>query len=91
VGVLTHKNIVQALKTRQSDTPVREVMETEFPELRLDDELFEVHQQMRETRLDALPVVDSGGFAGLLTSRDVNEAYQLLSVNQQLRERLQRV
>ncbi|MGD2147420.1 MAG: site-2 protease family protein [Anaerolineae bacterium] len=91
VGLLTHKNIVQALKTRRADTPVREVMETEFPELRLDDELFEVHQQMRETGLDALPVIDSGGFAGLLTSRDVNEAYQLLSINRELRRRIQRV
>jgi Zn-dependent protease/CBS domain-containing protein len=91
VGLLTHTDIVRALKMRRPDTPVRDVMQTEFPKLQLDDELFEVHQQMRQAGLDALPVIDSEGFAGLLTSRDVNEAYQLLSINQELRKQLQSV
>jgi Zn-dependent protease/CBS domain-containing protein len=91
VGLLTHTDIIRALKMRRPDTPVREVMQTEFPTVRLDDGLFEVHQHMRQTGLDALPVVDSDGFAGLLTSRDVNEAYQLLSINQELKKRLQSV
>jgi stage IV sporulation protein FB len=91
VGLLTHTDIVRALKMRQPDTAVREVMQTEFPRLQPDDELFEVHQLMRQARLDALPVVEDDRFAGLLTSRDVNEAYQLLSINQELRKQLQSV
>ncbi|MGD2178927.1 MAG: site-2 protease family protein [Anaerolineae bacterium] len=91
VGLLTHTDIVRALKMRRPDTPVREVMQTEFPKLQLDDELFDVHQLMRQARLDALPVIDSDGFVGLLTSRDVNEAFQLLSINQELKKQLQSV
>lgn len=89
VGLLTHTDIIRALKLRQSDTPVRQVMKTDFPTLQPDDELFEVHQQMQSSGLDALPVVEEGQFAGLLTNKDVNEAYQLLSLSQELRDQLQ--
>jgi CBS domain-containing protein len=89
VGLLTHTDIVRGLKMRRPDTPVREVMQTEFPRLQLDDELFEVHQQMRQAGLDALPVIDNDQFVGLLTSRDVNEAFQLLSTSEELKKQLQ--
>ena len=91
VGLLSHTDIVRALQRREPETPVREVMKTDFPTLRLDDGLFEVHQQMQQSGLDALPVVEDDQFAGLLTSRDVNEAYQLLSINQELRKQFQSI
>jgi Zn-dependent protease/CBS domain-containing protein len=91
VGLLTHTDIVRALKMRRPDTAVRDVMQTEFPRLKLDDELFEVHQLMRQAGLDALPVIENDEFAGLLTSRDVNEAYQLLSISEELKKQLQGV
>lgn len=84
VGLLTHTDVLLALKKRRLETPVREVMRTEFPALGLDDGLFEVHQRMTEAGLDALPVMEGGQFLGLLTRRDVNEAYQLLSVSPEL-------
>lgn len=82
--MLTHTDVIRALKQRRPETPVREVMQTEFPVAGLNDELFEIHRQMAEARLDALPVVEKGHFLGLLTSRDVNEVYRLLSVNPEL-------
>jgi Zn-dependent protease/CBS domain-containing protein len=91
VGLLTHTDIVRALQRREPDAPIRNVMKTEFPTLQPDDGLFEVHQQMQQSGLDALPVLEDDHFAGLLTSRDVNEAYQLLSINQELRKQLQNV
>jgi stage IV sporulation protein FB len=90
VGLLTHTDIIRALKTGKANTPVREVMKTDFPTLQPNDGLFEVHQQMQSSSLDALPVIEEGQFAGLLTSRDVNEAYQLLSINQDLRAQMRR-
>ncbi len=89
VGLLTHTDIIRSLKMRQPDTPVREVMRTDFSTLHVDDGLFEVHQRMQQAGVDALPVAEGGHFAGLLTSRDVNEAYQLLSISRDLREALQ--
>jgi len=91
VGLLTHTDIVRALKLRESNAPVRQVMKTDVPKLQPDDGLFEVHQQMQSSGLDALPVIEDGQFAGLLTSRDVNEAYQLLSTDRELRDQLQGV
>ena len=84
VGLLTHTDVIRALKQRRPETPVREVMRTEFPTVGLDDGLFEVHRQMTEARLDALPVMDEEQFLGLLTRHDVNEVYQLLSVSPEL-------
>ena len=84
VGLLTHTDVIRILKQRRPETPVREVMRTEFPTAGLTDELFEVHRRMTEARLDELPVIEKGYFLGLLTRRDVNEVYQLLSVNPEL-------
>lgn len=84
VGLLTHTDVIRVLKQRQPETPVREVMQTDFPTAGLNDELFAIHRQMAEARLDALPVIEKGIFLGLLTRRDVNEIYQLLSVSPEL-------
>jgi len=84
VGLLTHADVIRALKQRRPETPVREVMRTDFPAVRLNDELFEAHRRMAEAGLAALPVIDKGYFLGLLTRRDVNEVYQLLSVSPEL-------
>jgi Zn-dependent protease/CBS domain-containing protein len=89
VGLLTRTDIIRALKMREANTEVRRVMKTDFPALEPNDELFQVHQQMESSGLDALPVIESGEFAGLLTMRDVNEAYQLLSIDRELRNQLQ--
>jgi stage IV sporulation protein FB len=87
VGLLTHTDVVRSLKQRRPDTPIRDVMQKEFPIVGPDDELFQVHRQMAEGGLGALPVVEKGQFLGLLTRRDVNEVYQLISVSPELRTR----
>jgi len=84
VGLLTHTDVIRALQQHRAETPVREVMQTKFPAVGLDDGLFEVLRQMAEAGLDALPVMDGEQFLGLLTRRDVNEVYQLLSVSPEL-------
>ena len=91
MGLLTHTDLIRALKQRRPETPVREVMRTDLPSVGLDDGLFEVHQHMAKARLDALPVMDGEQFLGLLTRQDVNEVYQLLSVSPELLTRRQSV
>jgi stage IV sporulation protein FB len=84
VGLLTYGDILRALRQQGPDTPVRDVMRSEFPTVGLDDELVDIYAQMAESRVDALPVMDGDRFLGLLTRHDVNEVYQLLSVSPEL-------
>lgn len=84
VGMLTYTDVIRALKQRRPETPIRLVMQTGFPTVGLNDGLFEAQRQMTETGLAALPVIEKGHFLGLLTRRDVNEVYQLLSVSPEL-------
>lgn len=84
VGLLTYTDMIRGLKQHQPETPVREIMRTQFPAVGLNDELYEVHRQMTEAGLDAVPVIEKGFFLGLVTRRDVSEVYQLLSVSPEL-------
>jgi Zn-dependent protease/CBS domain-containing protein len=88
VGLLQSGDLMRALANGRVDAPVREVMRAEPPSAGPDDDLFEVQQKIAETRVDALPIVQDGRFVGLLTSRDLNEIYGLLSVSPDLRGRL---
>ena len=89
VGMLTYPDILRALRQRSPDTRIRDVMRSEFPTVGLDDELFDVQRQMTEAGLDAVPVMDDGEFLGLLTRRDINEVYQMMSVSPELIQRAQ--
>lgn len=84
VGLLTHTDLLRALKHLPPDTPVRAVMRTDYPTVSLDDGLYEAQQRMAEAQIDAVPVMDNGRFLGLLTRRDVTEVYQLLLINPML-------
>jgi Zn-dependent protease/CBS domain-containing protein len=79
VGLLTHAALVEALDRTGPATPVKSVMLTDIAPVTPDDGLFTVQQRMQENNLDALPVVEEGSFLGLITSRDINELYRLVS------------
>ncbi len=80
VGVLTHARIVDALNSYGPDVPLAGVMITDFTPVKPDTVLFEAQQLLLEERLDALPVVDgTGRFLGLITTRDINEAFRVVS------------
>ena len=81
VGLLTAGDLVQALRQQREGMPVSAVMRREFPVAAPDEPVFDVQQRMGAAGLDAVPVVEYGRFVGMLTSRDVGELYQLLSVN----------
>ena len=87
MGLLTYADTLRALRQRKPETPIREVMRSDFPTAALDDELFDVQQRMTEAKLDAVPVMENGQFLGLLTRRDINEVYQLMSVSPELIQR----
>jgi len=84
IGLLTKTDLISALQQRGSNAFVVSVMRKEFPTIGLDDSLFKAQQAMVENRIEALPVMESGQFRGLLTLQDVDEVFRLLSVSPQL-------
>ena len=91
VGLLTYSDLIRGLKQHGASAPVREVMRTEFPHVGLNDELFDVQRLMSEWRIDAVPVMEGEQFLGLLTRKDIDEVYQLLSVSPELLQRRREV
>jgi Zn-dependent protease/predicted transcriptional regulator len=79
LGLLSHSNLIDAINHHPPNTSVGEVMNADVPQVRSADGLFHVQQLLAESGLDALPVVDQGVFMGLITTRDLNEVYRLLS------------
>jgi stage IV sporulation protein FB len=84
-GMLCQKDMLKAVKTMGESGVVRDAMRSEFPVVRRGESLFQVQRKMAEAGLDAVPVLDElNRLEGLLTSRDINEAYQLVSAKSTL-------
>ena len=78
VGMLPYSRLVRALEKKNIRTPIRDVMQAGIQAVSPRDLLIEVQKRMSLERVDALPVVDEmGGFLGMITSQDLNEAYRL--------------
>jgi Zn-dependent protease/CBS domain-containing protein len=84
VGLVTAADVMQALQQHREHVPVAQVMRTEFPIASPLDSVYDVQQRMLEANLSAVPVVEDGVFVGMLTSRDISELYQMLSVSPHL-------
>ena len=77
-GMLPYSTLVRALEKKDLHTPIREVMQTGIKPVTPRDTLIQVQKRMSLEGIDALPVVDElGGFLGMITSQDLNEAYRL--------------
>jgi stage IV sporulation protein FB len=84
VGLLTHTRLIQALQNHAADTPLAQIMMPGVEPVSPRDGLFVVQQRMAKDRIDALPVVESGRFMGLITDRDIQEAYLIASSQPQV-------
>jgi Zn-dependent protease len=83
-GLLTSTDLLAAVSRRQNGTTVRTIMRTNIRSTTPNEDLFTVQQKLAESGMDALPVLENEQLIGVLTSRDLNEVYRLLSVNPQL-------
>lgn len=68
----TRKLVLQGRSSR--DTPVREVMTTDLPEVTPDDTVEDCMYQMNTRGTRYLVVLDNGEFAGIVTIHDVLRA-----------------
>jgi CBS domain containing-hemolysin-like protein len=85
-GMVCQKDILKTLKSTGETGMVHQALRSDFPVVRSTDLVFQAQKTMTNAGLDAVPVLDEmNRLEGLLTSRDINEAYQLISVNASLR------
>ncbi|RMH49757.1 MAG: CBS domain-containing protein [Bacteroidetes bacterium] len=81
VGMLTQDAIIRALRTQGPQTPVRDVMHTGVPVVRVDESFERAFQLMQESRCPALPVVGyDGRLLGLVTPESVGEMMMMQAV-----------
>jgi Zn-dependent protease/predicted transcriptional regulator len=87
-GFLTEKDLLIGLKTHGPEKRVSEVMQRSFPTARPDEPLSVAQARMAAGRSLSIPILDrDGSLVGLLTSSDLNQAYQLLSLYPKLAPR----
>jgi Zn-dependent protease/CBS domain-containing protein len=84
VGLLTRSKLIEALNQYGPAMPVRDVMLKDVEPVTPEEELYNVQQQMMESRLNALPVAGTGGYLGLITRRGIHELIQLASAQRRL-------
>lgn len=73
LGMLVHAEILAALQSRPLETPVTEIMRTEFDTAEEDSPLDELLTQLRHEGGHAIPVMGRGRLTGLLTAENLSE------------------
>jgi CBS domain-containing protein len=86
LGILTHSGLVRALDRRGPDALVEDVMIQGVEPVTRSDPLIQVQNRMLEENIDALPVVEDDRFLGIITTRDINEIYRMISLRSDLLE-----
>ena len=79
LGLLTDSRLTDALKRASPDEPVSKFMRADLEPVSPNEKLYVAQQLLIEAGAEALPVVERSHFLGLVTTRDVNKAYQLAS------------
>jgi len=72
-GILTRSDLMQALKEKGQDHPVRMVMHTEIEEASPDEELEKAFLRLQRCKCHTMPVMENGKLSGLLTMENVGE------------------
>jgi Zn-dependent protease/CBS domain-containing protein len=75
VGILAQKDVAAALKNGNGGPyTVAHLMQTHFPYVRADEDLWRAQQLLSSTGVGALPVVEGEALQGVLTADDIRAA-----------------
>ncbi|MGI8540616.1 MAG: site-2 protease family protein [Rubrobacteraceae bacterium] len=84
VGLITRSEIMAAAHSPERFMNVRDLMKTDFPTISPEADLFtEGNKMMQESGLRAIPVVENGELAGMLTYEDIGQANLLNDIRKQ--------
>jgi len=88
VGLLTRRDLIEALAERGRGEKVAAVMQRDYPVVEESEPLEEVFHKMLHEGLSTLPVVRQGELVGLLTSENVGELVMISSAMRRRRDRV---
>jgi CBS domain-containing protein len=74
LGIMTERDYsrkVILMNRHSSDTPVGEIMTTDFPAIKQSDTIEACMQLMSEHHIRYLPVIENGALAGIISINDV--------------------
>ncbi len=79
IGFVTRRNMIQGIHVKGKDTPVREIMRTDVPAVKITTGLNKVQKMMGQHQTSALPVERNGKIIGIVTIDDINRVYVMVS------------
>jgi len=73
VGIVSHSDLNNILRTKGRHVPVEEFMKTEFIELKASEMLTDVYRKIRVSQKDFFPVMENGKLVGVIDMNNINE------------------
>ena len=73
VGVLTKNTIIKGLSEYGQDVEVEKIMDTEFPEFAIDDNVKEVYEKLQLSGTKIAPVFENGVLIGVIDVKNIHE------------------
>jgi CBS domain-containing protein len=74
IGIITERDYSRKIVLKgksSSDTPISEIMSTEFPPVQLEDTVEKCMHLMSTNRIRYLPVIERGKLVGIISMNDV--------------------
>jgi Zn-dependent protease/predicted transcriptional regulator len=79
VGIMNKASIIEALKENLQQTPVAEIMNTDFEVLQLKDKLNNIYTNSQRNRRTVYPVMEDGKMAGVIDLDNIQEFIMIQS------------
>lgn len=80
IGLVTRADIISAVHQFGLDKSVADIMRRDFPSAGLRDPLTRIQNLMEEFNLKAIPIIEEGRLAGIITMEDLGKIYSLMSI-----------
>ncbi len=72
-GILYQSDLMQAFKNKKAEAKVRDVMDNEFYQVQIDDNLTDIYRKVRSGNKTFFPVMKGGKLAGAIDMNNINE------------------
>ena len=73
LGIVYQSDIIDAIKEKKNDLEIREIMNTQFEWVDMNDDLSSVYRKVQGKKYSFLPVLDQGHIAGAIDMANVQE------------------